>query len=58
MDCDKVRKLFLEIEFESCCLSCHEDADIGFGDDLWFLAPDGNTYFVCCSIGRGLEDDD
>jgi hypothetical protein len=56
MECDKVRKLFSDIKFEQCCESCHEDDDRGYGDDLWFLAPDGKIYHVCCAVSRGLKE--
>ena len=58
MDCEKVKQLFPEINFGNCCESCHEDVEEGWGEDLFFLAPDGNLYFVCCNIGRKLEDDE
>jgi hypothetical protein len=55
MECDRVKKQFSKINFEPCCESCHEDSDMGYGEDLWFLDINGNMRHVCCSIGRELE---
>lgn len=55
MECDKVRKEFPTIKFESCCEYCHKKDDNGYSYDLWFLAPDGKMKNVCCAIGRGLR---
>ncbi len=55
MDCDKVRKEFPNIKFEPCCESCHEDEDMGYGEDLWFEDFNGKDRNVCCAVGRGFE---
>ena len=55
MECDDVKNEFPAFQFEPCCQSCHEDSEEGFGEDLYFLDPNGNMRHVCCAIGRGLE---
>lgn len=49
MECPKVRKQFPEIHFPPCCESCHEDEEMGYGDDLWFEIGDEDRH-VCCAI--------
>lgn len=56
MECEEVKKEFPEIVFQECCISCHEDSDEGYGEDLWFLDPNGKMRHVCCRIGEGLEE--
>ena len=55
MECDKVKKEFPNLEFVSCCLSCHEDADTGYGEDLWWTDTNDKERHVCCAIGEGIS---
>jgi hypothetical protein len=55
MECEEVRKEHPLEYIEPCCISCHEDADEGYGEDLWFLDENGKLRFVCCSVGRFLD---
>lgn len=55
MECEIVKKEFPNIKFEECCISCHEDSDMGYGDDLWFVDPNGKDRNVCCALYRSFE---
>ena len=55
MECDTVRKDFPDIKFPPCCGACHEDTDMGYGEDLWFVDRDGMSRHVCCAVGNELE---
>ena len=50
MECQK----FLEKYnlFSNCCTSCHEDDDMGYGEDLWFDIPDDRDWHICCEVYR------
>lgn len=54
-NCEEVKKEHPEIKFESCCQSCHEDDDMGFGEDLWFEI-NGINRHVCCAINRSVNE--
>jgi hypothetical protein len=54
MECEEVRKEYKNKEIEPCCLSCHEDDDMGYGNDLWFEI-DGKERHVCCAISRSFN---
>jgi hypothetical protein len=54
MECEEVKKEHPEINFYSCCESCHEDDDMGFGEDLWFEI-DGTDRHVCCAVNRSIN---
>jgi len=53
MECEKVKKEFPEVKFEPCCESCHEDDEMGYGNDLWFEV-NGIDRNICCAIYRSL----
>lgn len=55
MQCQKVRQIYQDVKIPPCCESCHDDADTGHGDDLYFNI-DGRQLHVCCVIGRAFED--
>jgi len=55
MECNKVKEQFKEVTYESCCESCHDDDDNGYGDDLWFEI-NGEDRNVCCAIGRSFTE--
>lgn len=55
MDCNKIRAIYQDKKIEPCCESCHEDAAIGHGDDLWTQI-EGQDWHVCCAITRAFED--
>ena len=55
MECELVKTEFPQYSYESCCLSCHEDDELGYGDDLWFEDPNGEDRHVCCAIYRSWE---
>jgi hypothetical protein len=40
---------------ESCCDSCHEDADEGYIELSWGDTDDGREYVVCCARLRNME---
>lgn len=52
MECEQVKKEFTMFDYKSCCESCHQDDEMGFGEDLWFEDPNGTDRNVCCSIYR------
>jgi hypothetical protein len=54
MECEKVKEENKDIEFESCCESCHEDSNTGYGEDLWFEI-NGKDRNVCCAIIISIE---
>ena len=39
----------------SCCDSCHDEWDEGYGDPIELYIGD-KTYYVCCGVMRALED--
>lgn len=49
MECEKVKEQFPEIQFEICCITCHEEDDTGYGNDLWFMIGDEERH-VCCAV--------
>lgn len=53
MECKEIKKKYPEIEFEPCCISCHEDYDTGYGSDLWFKIG-GEEVHVCCAVERSF----
>jgi hypothetical protein len=56
MECDKVRAEHSDKKFSPCCESCHEDDDMGYGNDLWVVI-DGKDRHVCCAINRAFDRD-
>lgn len=52
MECEEFQ-LRYDIRAE-CCESCHEDEDMGFGDDLWFRV-EGKDWHVCCKMINTYE---
>lgn len=52
MDCETVKELYnMHVR---CCMSCHEDVDIGYGEDLYFkLGID--FYHVCCAVANSFD---
>lgn len=54
MECDKVKAQYPEVIYEPCCESCHEDSNIGHGDDLWFEIG-GESRNVCCAVERSFK---
>lgn len=55
MECDAVRREFSQqYSIAECCLSCHEDAASGHGDDLWFHI-EGVERHVCCAVARAFD---
>lgn len=56
MECDKLKTEYPDILFEECCESCHQDDEMGWGEDLWFEI-DGKDRNVCCAIYRAFEED-
>ena len=57
MECEKVRQEFPDIKFEPCCESCHEDEDMGFGEDLWYLDKWNKLRNICCAMARGFDNE-
>jgi len=57
VECDKVRAEFPHIKIESCCESCHEDEDLGYGEDLWFNLNGeyDKEYNVCCAVANSFK---
>jgi hypothetical protein len=53
MECEQVKKQYPEVEYEPCCISCHEDEDMGYGEDLWFEIGWEDRH-VCCAISRSF----
>jgi hypothetical protein len=53
MKCEEFKKE-KEIEF-NCCQSCHEDEDMGFGDDLWFEIPYDKDWNICCAAEQAWK---
>jgi hypothetical protein len=54
MECEKVKSQFPEVQFEPCCISCHDDIDTGNGSDLWFEIG-GEDRNVCCAVERSIR---
>lgn len=54
MECNKVKEENPDIKFEFCCESCHEDDELGYGEDLWFEI-NGEARNVCCAIARAFK---
>lgn len=54
MECDKVRAEFPHIHFRPCCESCHEDSNMGAGNDLWFEIG-GEERNVCCAVINSIQ---
>ena len=55
MECDEIRKEFPNIIFEECCISCHDDSETGYVEDLWFEDPNGKDRHCCCAIYRSFN---
>lgn len=58
--CDEIVKALPDISFDSCCTSCHDDADEGYYQLLDDVITDGDTEInlcYCCPISRGLDMD-
>jgi hypothetical protein len=40
---------------DTCCNSCHDEWEDGYGDPLEGTLPDGREYMVCCAVNRWIE---
>lgn len=57
--CDDVIKLLVEKGYpvESCCESCHQDSEEGYGPMIELYSDwDGASGEICCAVSRSLED--
>jgi len=54
MECEQVRREHAEKPIGPCCVSCHEDAEMGYGQDLWGEI-DGKDRHVCCAVLRAFS---
>jgi len=53
MTCEQFKKQF-GLSFD-CCTSCHEDDDMGYGNDLWFETLDLMEWHICCAAARAYD---
>lgn len=56
MECENIKIEFPNYKYKSCCESCHEDDEMGYGEDLWFDDPNGKDRNVCCAIHRAWKE--
>lgn len=56
MECEEVKKENPDVKV-TCCVSCHDDEDMGFGYDLWFVI-NGQERHVCCAVSRAFDKED
>jgi hypothetical protein len=54
MECEEAKQVF-EIQV-NCCISCHEDDEMGYGNDLWFqLEGSEREWHICCAVERAIR---
>ena len=54
MECDKLREEHIDKDLPPCCESCHEDANSGYGEDLWFEVL-GEDRHICCALAKAFD---
>lgn len=52
MKCEEIKKKY-NLQSD-CCESCHEDDDMGYGEDLWFEI-EGKDWHICCATYKAYE---
>lgn len=55
--CAAARSRFAVPSDVQCCMSCHEDFDMGYSDFLEARDPEGGYYLICCALSIAIDGD-
>ena len=54
MECEEAKRVF-QLKC-NCCVSCHEDEEMGHGNDLYFsIEGSEREWHICCEVERAIR---